>query len=238
MTRTRLEVWLVRPQMPGPGDAPLALAELDHVERRQADRFVHLGDRLRYLSARIALRRVLARHTGTSPRRVRFRRVPCTRCGGPHGRPELAVYPPPVRFSLSHRHGLVVIAVASTAVGADVQRASGGDTVDACLPAVHPTERAELQGLPESARPNAFVRLWARKEAYLKGTGAGLVHGAAADYLGVGAPGRPRGWTVIDLDLAGDRAYAAAVAVRSEEIGPVELRERSASFLHEEAPAE
>ncbi|BBC30336.1 hypothetical protein SGFS_016300 [Streptomyces graminofaciens] len=238
MTRTRLEVWLVRPRVPRPDDAPFALAELDHAERRQADRFVHPGDRLRYVSARIALRRVLARHTGTAPGRLRFRRASCTRCGGPHGRPELASYPPPVRFSLSHSHGLVVIAVAATAVGADVRRSPGGGTVEACLPALHPTERAELEGLPESARPNAFVRLWTRKEAYLKGTGAGLVHGAAADYLGAGAPGRPPGWTVIDLDLAGDRAYAAAVAVRSEKIGSVELRECSASFLSEEAPAE
>ncbi|WP_406063376.1 4'-phosphopantetheinyl transferase superfamily protein [Streptomyces sp. NBC_01077] len=222
---------------PRPDVAALALEELDGRERERAERFVSPGDRLRYVAAHIALRRVLALHTGTAPGDLRFTRATCPECGGPHGRPELAVDAPPVHFSLSHSHGLVLIAVAAAPVGADIQRSPGGGTVEACLPALHPAERAEVERRPESARPTAFGRLWTRKEAYLKGIGKGLAHGASSDYLGTDTHGRPPGWSVLDLDLAQDRAFAAAVAVRAQEAGPLEVRERSASFLRAAAPA-
>lgn len=237
MTRVRLDVWLVRTNETRPDTAALALEELDGRERERAERFVATGDRLRYLAAHIALRRVLALHTGTAPGDLRFTRATCPRCGGPHGRPELAVGTPPVHFSLSHSHGRVLIAVAAAPVGADIQRSPGGGTVEACLPALHPAERAEVERRPASARPAEFGRLWTRKEAYLKGIGTGLAHGMSTEYLGTDARGRPPGWTVLDLDLAEDPAYAAAVAVRAEGVRPPEVRERGASFLRAAVPA-
>ncbi|MFE7511745.1 hypothetical protein ACFU8I_11035 [Streptomyces sp. NPDC057540] len=90
---------------------------------------------------------------------------------------------------------------------------------------------------PVPARPAEFGRLWTRKEAYLKGIGTGLAHGTSTEYLGADARGRPPGWTVLDLDLAEDRAYAAAVAVRAEGVRAPEVRERGASFLRAAVPA-
>ncbi|MFF5639800.1 4'-phosphopantetheinyl transferase family protein [Streptomyces sp. NPDC012825] len=237
MTRARLDVWLVRVNEQRPDTLSLALEELDGRERERAERFVGAGDRLRYLAAHIALRRVLALHTGTAPGELRFTRSTCPACGGPHGRPALADETLPVHFSLSHSHGLVLVAVAAAPVGADIQRLPGGGTVEACLPALHPAERAEVERRPEGVRPGEFGRLWTRKEAYLKGIGTGLAHGTSSDYLGADTRGRPPGWTVLDLDLPEDRAYAAAVAVRAQEAGPPEVRERDASFLRAAVPA-
>ncbi|MCX5393906.1 4'-phosphopantetheinyl transferase superfamily protein [Streptomyces sp. NBC_00094] len=232
-----MDVWLVRTNDVRHDTAALALEELDGRERERADRFVGPGDRLRYIAAHIALRRVLALHTGTAPGELRFTRATCPECGGPHGRPELAAATPPVHFSLSHSHGRVLVAVAAAPVGADIQRSPGGGTVEACLPALHPAERAEVARQSERVRPAAFGRLWTRKEAYLKGIGTGLAHGLSAEYLGTDTRHRPPGWTVFDLDLAEDRAYAAAVAVRAEGVGPPEVRVRSAAFLGAAAPA-
>ncbi|MFF8957371.1 4'-phosphopantetheinyl transferase family protein [Streptomyces sp. NPDC014894] len=234
-----LDVWLIRRQEPAAGHGPLAVAELDERERARADRFLNPRGRLLYLSAHIGLRRILARYTGAPPDAIRFTREPCPVCGGPHGRPELAETPPRIRFSLSHSGGLVLVAVAASAVGADLQARPSPATVEACLTALHPVERAELERLPEPGRTAAFARLWTRKEAYLKGTGAGLCRGAASAYLGEGtgdgtedgSAERPPGWTVIDMGPVGDRPHAAAVAVRGAPAGPVVPRPLPPSFL-------
>ncbi|GHE33082.1 4'-phosphopantetheinyl transferase superfamily protein [Streptomyces capitiformicae] len=85
-------------------------------------------------------------------------------------------------------------------MGVDVQGVPGPETVTLCAPALHPAEQAEIAGAPESLRPVAFARLWARKEAYLKGLGTGIGHGVGARYLGERggdtAPARPAGWDI------------------------------------------
>ena len=67
------------------------LAELDAREKARAAAFVFPADRHRYQVAHVMLRRVLAGHLGTDPSRLTFGRQHCPTCGGPAGKPVLAV---------------------------------------------------------------------------------------------------------------------------------------------------
>ncbi|WP_367322393.1 4'-phosphopantetheinyl transferase superfamily protein [Streptomyces sp. HUAS ZL42] len=196
------------------------MSELDDSEVRRAELFVRPKDRVQYLSAHIALRRILAASTGYPPGLLRLGRE-----AGPvrslrTSRPVLRHPPVPVHFSLSHSHGLILIGTAATAVGVDVQRTPTIEAVQVCGPALHPAEWRELLALPEARRPVTFAQLWTRKEAYLKGLGTGLGRRPALDYLGVGtdadAPPGPPGWIVRDVPAGPHHAAAAALAVPAE----------------------
>ncbi|MGW1189195.1 4'-phosphopantetheinyl transferase superfamily protein [Streptomyces sp. NPDC002559] len=64
--------------------------------------------------------------------------------------------------------------------------------------------------MPPEGRPTAFARLWARKEAYLKGLGTGFGRGIAADDVRGDLPG----WCVTDLPAGPGHAAVAAGSAR------------------------
>ncbi|MEV6192525.1 4'-phosphopantetheinyl transferase superfamily protein [Streptomyces sp. NPDC051920] len=207
-----MAVWLLTP----PKDAPLAYGELDAAERRRADAFRLPRDRALYVAAHIALRRLLAGYLRTSARELEFARAACPRCGGPHGRPVLrGAGPSSPHFSLSHSRGAVLVGVAHAPVGVDVERVPRPERVDVCRSALHPLEQRELAALRAPDQPARFARLWARKEAFLKGTGVGVGGWTSEVYLGErspGAPPPPEGWSVLDVPCG--PGHAAAVATR------------------------
>ncbi|MGW1544511.1 4'-phosphopantetheinyl transferase family protein [Streptomyces sp. NPDC002309] len=207
----QLDVWLVRrPRLEAAAEL-LDLSELDEAERRRTASFVRPTDGITYASAHVALRRLLGGYLGLAARAVPFVREPCPGCGGPHGRPAVAHPDPPLHFSLAHSHGVAVVAVAATVLGADVERLPRDETVEVCSPALHPGEQRELAGLPPEERRALFGRMWTRKEAYLKALGTGLSRDPGQDYLGADRRRRPAGWTLLDLP-SGPR-HNAAVAV-------------------------
>ncbi|MFC0598035.1 4'-phosphopantetheinyl transferase family protein [Streptomyces palmae] len=217
-------LWVIGGQ--GAGDHPERMAtsdlddrdlddrDLDDRERERAAAFVRPLDRLTYLMAHIALRRLLSVYTDIPPAQLPLGRDPCPCCGGPHGRPVLRGTP--LHFSLSHSHGTALISIAATPLGVDIQRVPTLQTTELCLPQLHPAERRELHAVPRGERPRAFGRLWTRKEAYLKGLGTGLGRPPHRDYLGErtgpGAPARPRGWHVQTLPSCPDHVAALALA--------------------------
>lgn len=208
-------IWVLPRPWTHTDPAPLPVAELAPDEHEHAAGLGRTGDRVRYLSAHVALRRLLSAYTGIAPGRLRIGRDACPCCGGPHGRPVLLGGGPGLpHFSLSHSHQVAVVAIAAGPVGVDVRRVPAAQTVRLCVPDLHPAEQAELAALPARRRPAAFARLWTRKEAYLKGLGTGLRRDLAADYLGgvPGSPARPAGWSVTDLPGPPGHAAAAAVA--------------------------
>ncbi|MEU6844708.1 4'-phosphopantetheinyl transferase superfamily protein [Streptomyces sp. NPDC046716] len=224
-------IWTLK--VPGDGREPPSqvLRELDGRERQRAAGFLRTRDRLRYVAAHVALRRVLALYLGRAPQAVRFGRADCPRCSGPHGRPQVRDVEDAPHFSLSHSGGLATVAVARTPVGVDVQTVPSPRTMELCAHRLHPRERADLSELRPPGRPLAFARLWSRKEAHLKGVGIGLARRLDADYLGgrAGPAGAVGGWLVRDLpdDAAGGadaRDAVAAVAVRTRHDHRVVLR--------------
>ncbi|MBU7598769.1 4'-phosphopantetheinyl transferase superfamily protein [Streptomyces sp. P38-E01] len=184
-------------------------AVLDEEERARAAAFRVAGARTLYQGAHIGLRLVLGSCLGVAPEELRFTREQCPCCDKQHGRP--ALVGAAVHFSLSHSGTLALIALAASPVGVDVERGPRSGSVDDLAGSLHPRETAELMALPHPERVAAFGRVWARKEAYLKGIGTGLGRELNLDYVGSGpvpAPG-PDGWRLADVAVEG---YAAAVA--------------------------
>ncbi|MFY0513801.1 4'-phosphopantetheinyl transferase family protein [Streptomyces anulatus] len=231
------EVWFLRvPPYSGLPPGLLDRPELDDRERRRAASFLRPRDAALYVSAHLALRHVLGTRLGVPSGDVRLTRAPCPGCGGPHGRPVVEGSSPAVRFSLSHSEGMVLVAVAEATVGVDVQRLPGADTVDVCLPSLHPAERAELAREPAGTLCAAFGQLWTRKEAYLKGLGTGLSRSPSLDYLGAHVPRRPDGWTVTDLGCGPH--HRAAVALRGAAPAVLPVRRLSLRRLFDDSTAD
>ncbi|MEU1228881.1 4'-phosphopantetheinyl transferase superfamily protein [Streptomyces sp. NPDC005828] len=200
-----VQVWALR--VPAASWTSLDLSALDQEERRRMDAFVRDVDRLRYGFAHTSLRTILSGLTGTAPDALRFVRASCPGCGGPHGRPVLTI--PAPEFSLSYSRDMVLVAAASEPIGVDVEPTPEPEVVDELATILHPAERGEIEAAPPDSRPVAFARLWARKEAYLKGLGTGLGRDAAADDVRGDLPG----WRLTDLPVG--TGYAAALAVGS-----------------------
>lgn len=227
----RLDVWLIRRAPLETAAVLLDLSELSEAERRRTASFVRPADGVTYASAHVALRRLLGAYLGRAPQDVPFVREPCPGCAEPHGRPAVAYPDPPLHFSLAHSHGMAVVAVSRTVVGADVERLPRAETVEVCTPALHPGEQAELAPLGDGQERRAvFGRLWTRKEAYLKALGTGLSRDPGRDYLGADEHRRPAGWTLLDLP-SGPR-HNAAVAVRGGAPERVTVRWVPPAALH------
>lgn len=195
------------------GQWPPDTGSLSELELAAAAALRRSTDRVRYLTAHVALRDALGEATGALPGAIRFARAPCHRCGSAHGKPVLAG--PGPAFSLSYAHERVMIALGDAAVGIDVEHVGAvsdamamADLVDS----LHPDERTALAELPADDRRRGLLACWVRKEAYLKGTGEGI--GGALDQVlvGVRTPVHPAGWRIVDLPAG--RGYQAALAVR------------------------
>ena len=212
---TFLDVWVL--SVPGVRPDRADESVLDERERKRAAKFVRDVDRHSYLTAHIGLRYVLGRQLGLPPAEVTFVREACPNCGAPHGRPALAGADPAVQFSLSHGGDLVLVGVAATPVGVDVEQVPEVQVAADLSARLHPAEQHEIAAAP---RPEvAFARVWTRKEAYLKGIGTGLSRGLVTDYLGgTGLAPLPAGWSVLDVPVPAGYAGAVAVAGATPDI--------------------
>jgi 4'-phosphopantetheinyl transferase len=146
---------------------------LSHDERGRASRFVLPADRHRFVVAHAALRLILSRYTCSAPTLLGF-------ATNAYGRPELTTTSAgrPLRFNLSHTHGLVAVAVCRAYdIGIDVECMSGraiANLLDLAARFFSPLETAALRGLPNDQRDRRFLQVWTLKEAYIKARGLGL----------------------------------------------------------------
>lgn len=225
-----VEVWHIRPDLTPASVAALARV-LSEEETRRWRGFVDPRQRRVFLAAHGAARMILGGYLAAPPAELRLHT-------GRWGKPELDGHP--VRFSLSHAGGAILLAVsAARAVGVDIEyaRPQGANTDLAAR--FFPAEESALVAAADSVqRPAVYLRLWTRKEACVKAAGARLVEGlglrvadssmpggvARSDpLLVVDGSGRlPGPWLV--RDLPAPVGYAAALALCGSE--PYRVRTR------------
>ncbi|PRY58641.1 4'-phosphopantetheinyl transferase family protein [Glycomyces artemisiae] len=200
-------LWISRTDGPVTGLADLLGPE----DMADAEPMSDLLARRRRLVGRAVLRTLLAACLGGAPADVRLAREPCAHCGRPHGRPTVAGAP--LEFSVSRSGPWVLVAVARTAVGVDLESKASEERAAALAQRMHPAEAAYLSGLAGDRLRRAFTRTWVRKEAFLKALGTGLARDTRRDLVGAGP--RPRspqaGWAV--ADVLAPRGWTAALAV-------------------------
>ncbi len=159
--------------------APLAspgYAGLSDAEQARAARFLRPEDAVRSAGTRIALRDVLGAQLGIAPRDVAI-------AIGEAGRPALdPAHRAALDFNVSHAGDHALIAwSAACRVGVDIERADRAIDWRALSREVcAPGEAAYLDEHPDAARADAFMRVWAAKEALLKALGTGIGGGLQA----------------------------------------------------------
>ena len=197
-------------------DAPDGPPLLTPDEHERAGRLVTEDLRRRWSRARSTLRELLAAYALADPLELRIEPAPCVHCGELHGKPFLAAPEgTELRFNLSHSDALALVAIArGREVGVDVEATRAGRRMQGIADSSFTAhEAAELRALSDADRTAAFYRLWARKEAYLKATAAGL--GGSLDSFDAlrlePVTGPAAGWEFADLEVGS--AYAGALAV-------------------------
>ena len=92
----------------------------------------------------------------------------------PSGKPYLKDHPN-LFFNLSHTDNLILIAIANSPVGVDVEKNERNADKEAIIKHFFSDrEQHSFFSQPENQRQLAFVKGWTRKEAILKATGEGL----------------------------------------------------------------
>ena len=215
------EVWWARRQ----DASPQLSALLDDAERERWAAYRRGADRERFLVGCGLAKTVIAARTGQRPAEVSFDRT-CRQCGKPHGKP--AVRHGDLEFSVTHSGDLVAVAVATAAVGVDVEQLEGrphelggGDPATLARVVLAAEEQAALAAAAASGRARAFLVAWTRKEAVTKAKGDGLrvpfgtivvaPDAAAPRLVAWPYPQDPRSVSLHDLDT--EPGYVAALAV-------------------------
>jgi len=144
---------------------PYANTVLSVDEQRRVDSYHHEHDRSRFIISRIALRMLLAKQIGIKAADITFDE-------GESKKPYVSnAISTPVCYNVSHSGDLIVIAIASTPVGIDIEHIKQGfdiaGIVTSCFSVVEQKYVAQSGIL-------SFYTLWTRKEALLKATGNGI----------------------------------------------------------------
>lgn len=138
---------------------------LDAQEQARAARFHFEQDRQRFVIGHGLLREVLGHVLGRSAKGLELLR-------GKFGKPFVAGHP--VHFNLSDTKDAVLLALASTELGADIETMNR--RTDHERVAHHYFTPAEVEQIGKSADgKKRFLELWTRKEAVLKACGVGLM---------------------------------------------------------------
>jgi len=164
---TPVHLWLV--DLDPPADRLARLTEhLDPEEKLRAERFIPPQVRRRFICARGSLREILARWVDLLPARLRFAYTD-------RGKPSLDP-PGDLRFNLSHSHERALVGLTwGREVGVDLEALrQGQDLRGLARRFFSEPERQALGRVPDPDFRREFLRIWTRKEAWLKARGTGL----------------------------------------------------------------
>lgn len=180
--------------------------ELPPEERRRAEAFLRREAANRWVAARWALRRTLARYLDRPPSDIELEVAE-------GGKPRLRDDSSGLEFSVAHSGGLALVAVTERRqVGIDVETIAPRENVLALAERALPAEDvAAIRGADPAQQLDAFYAAWVRHEARVKCLGTGLAAPASAA-------------TVSTEPIEAAPGYAAAIAAAGAEVGPLDCR--------------
>lgn len=151
------------------------LTALTPSELQRSHNLRHTEDRERWIFSRLLLRITLSAVTKTTPQDLKFF---YTEFGKPYTHKQ--------SFSLSHCEQYTAIAFGPThlSLGIDIQELCLPRTAQAISHFLHPHEQSHLHRTPTARYATDCTQFWARKEAFLKALGTGLLRAPEIDDLG------------------------------------------------------
>jgi len=170
LSENMLHIWAVRLDADSaPGEEVSASLSAD--ERQRAEQFVLEPPRRRFVLTRGALRALLGKRLGLSPREVPL-------VLDMRGKPRLAggLGVPDWRFNVAHSGELALIAMTvGCEVGVDLEQVrTVRQAAHIARRYFHPWESKAVRTAPPSRRDATFLRIWTAKEAVLKAVGSGI----------------------------------------------------------------
>ncbi len=142
-------------------------ALLSDDERQRNQRYRFATDRRKDLIARALLRTQLGGRLNLAPESLVFER-------GEHGKPAL-VLDNSLEFNLSHAGNWIVLAMAESRIGVDIEHTARDNDVMAIADRYFfGSEIAELTSFEPSEQRQRFFDYWTLKEAYMKARGEGI----------------------------------------------------------------
>jgi 4'-phosphopantetheinyl transferase len=139
---------------------------LDEQELHRAGKYYHQKDRDRFVISRGVQRIILSRYQNALPKSLDF-------VLGDNKKPYLINnHGAHLHYNLSHSVDCILLAVANTPVGIDVEFIEENFPYNDIL--TDNFSQNEIAYISEGRSPERFFTLWTRKEALLKATGQGL----------------------------------------------------------------
>jgi len=136
----------------------------DEIDR--ANRFYQQKDRNRFIISRAALRTILGKYLNIAPEAIEFEpglnKKPFIKYGNQNN----------LQYNLSHSGEAILLAVADSAIGADVEFVNHDFGYREVL--ADNFSAAEVNYITEADSIHRFFKLWTRKEAITKATAQGL----------------------------------------------------------------
>lgn len=156
-------------------------------ERAKAERYHFERHKRRYVVSQAVLRLILGRHLDIDPQEIGFKH-------GPNGKPFVTqmLEGASVYFNLSHSHELAIYAVTlGRELGIDLEFIRPVTDAEPIIERYFSNqEKIVFRALAPEEKQEAFFNAWTRKEAYLKGIGAGLNNSLDGFTVSL-APGEP-----------------------------------------------
>lgn len=221
LTKTDVHLWRIDLDL-APQQTSRLQETLSPEETAQAIKFQFERDRRRFRVAQGALRAILSRYLGCTPRQVNYRYTS-------KGKPFL-VNSTDLYFNLSHSHERALIAVAHLhPIGIDIEQIRPLENLDAMArQCFSESEYQQFTALTASNNLQAFFNAWTRKESFIKAIGDGLSYPLANFDVSL-RPGDPakllaiagdsceaRAWTLLEVEAG--VGYAATLAVRATDV--------------------
>lgn len=135
---------------------------LNASELRRAEKYLRDSDRNRFIISRGALRNILGKYLKQLPGNIEFKL-------GENQKPYVDFG---IHYNLSDSADWIVIAIAGSEIGVDVEYVKPDFSFESILKSHFNAN--EIEYINQADSSNRFFKLWTRKEAILKASGAGL----------------------------------------------------------------